>query len=174
MKKLPLAALAAASLVLAAASPAAAATTSVYLVGTGTPVAGATASLDRQAKGVDMGLRTLDLPAGHVVTVWWFVFNHPEYCTHGFGFGQCGPNDLAPNGGDPSVTSSMVYATATTVGGAGRAGFDAHLKTNVATRAVFGPGLVNPIGAEIHIGLRDDGLDGQPGPFIQFTAFQAS
>lgn len=173
MKKLRLAVIAAASIVFAAASPAVAATTGVYQVGALTPVAGASASLSRQSKGVSLDLHTLELPPGHAVTVWWFVFNHPESCTHGFGFGQCGPGDLAPYGGDPAVNSSVAYAAGTTVGGAGRAGFDAHLKTNDTTGAAFGPGLANPTGAEIHVGLRDDGTDGQPGGYIQFTAFPA-
>ena len=174
MKKLLPAAIAAATILFASASPAAAATTGVYQVGTGTPIAGATASLNRQATGVDLSLSTLELPGHHVVTLWWFVFNHPEYCAHGFGFCQCGPGDLAVNGGNPAVTSSLVYATGAKVGASGRAGFDAHLKKNDTKGAAFGPGLVSPSGAEIHIGLRDDGTDGQPGTFIQFTAFPAS
>jgi hypothetical protein len=150
-----------------------------------TAVTGARSTLLRQASGVEMSLKTLELASDHAVTAWWFVFNHPESCSHGTELGQCGPGDLAPFGGDASVESSLVYASGHRVGESGRATFAAMLAANDAADAVFGPGLTNPFGAEIHLGLRDHGPGDVPARiggfgdchpdcvFVQFSAFPA-
>jgi hypothetical protein len=132
-----------------------------------------------------MNLATLELAPDHAVTVWWFVFNHPERCSHGTELGRCGPGDLAPFGGEASVESSLIYATGHRVAASGRAGFAAKLAVNDATNTVFGSGLTNPFGAEIHLGLRDHGPGDAPAGasgfedchpvcvFVQFSAFPA-
>ena len=150
-----------------------------------TPVTGARSTLLRKASGVEMEVKTQELAPDHAVTVWWFVFNHPERCSHGTELGRCGPGDLAPFGGDPSVETSLVYATGASVAESGRASFAAGLAANDAAGAIFGPGLTNPFGAEIHLGLRDHGPGAVPagiGGFgechpdcvwVQFSAFRA-
>jgi hypothetical protein len=145
------------------------------------PVLGAGSVLTRQAPGVSIWFSTNSLPRGHAVTLWWFVFNHPENCTHGTVLGHCGPHDLAILGGDPSVESSVVYGTGRVADGWGLATFASSLSTGDASLAAFGPGVTNPRGAELHVGLRDDGsatIPPQLGfsicpecPFVQFSAF---
>jgi hypothetical protein len=143
------------------------------------PVIGAQSTLTRHSSGASINFTTNSLAAGHAVTLWWFVFNHPENCTHGTVLGHCGPGDLAA---DRSVDPSLVYGTGLRVGLLGLASFDTSLSMNDATRAAFGPGLTNPLGAEIHVGLRDDGPAGIPADFgdchpdcvfVQFSAFPA-
>jgi len=147
-------------------------------------IAGARSTVLRKASGLEMNLETASLAPAHMVTMWWFVFNHPENCTHGTELGRCGPGDLAPFGGDASVESSVVYGTGHQVDGSGRSAFAARLSTNDASQAIVGPGVTNPLGAEVHLGLRDHGAGPFTGPtgfgdchpecvFVQFSAFPA-
>lgn len=147
------------------------------------PLLGAGSVLTRQASGVSIWFNTNSLPRGHAVTLWWFVFNHPENCTHGTVLGHCGPHDLAILGGDPSVESSLVFGTGRVVDRWGLASFSSSLSAGDTSSAAFGPGVTNASGAEIHVGLRDDGVATAPPqlgfsicggcPFVQFSAFPA-
>jgi len=107
--------------------------------------------------GASMTLHTTELPAGDVVTVWWVVFNAPQNCTHGEGPYRCGPGDLPPFGGDGSAEPSFLYATGHVIAGSGTANFGGHLSVGDTSGALFGPGLVNPLGADIHLVVRDSG-----------------
>jgi hypothetical protein len=115
--------------------------------------------LTRNASGVSATVHTSELPAGDAVTVWWVVFNHPEYCTHGSGAVSCGEGDLLLFGGDPRVEGTVVYATGHVIGGSGMGNFGAHLSVGDTSGVLLGvgPGLTNPEGAEIHLVVRSHG-----------------
>jgi hypothetical protein len=140
----------------AAAAPAGQSTVPLFR-SDGSEVAGSWSRLHRTDAGVTMTIHTTGLPQ-HTFTVWWVIFNNPELCSHGVpGFSQCGEGDLALFGGDPSIQSSVLYATGHLVGGSGRGNFGAHLAVGDTRGALFGPGLLNPHGAEIHLVVRSHG-----------------
>jgi len=131
------------------------ATTAVRSFSDGSVVPGSSASLVRTDAGVSAMLATSGLPGGDVVTMWWVVFNHPENCAgpsagHPF---QCGRSDL----GNPAVEASVLFAAGrvTTNGGAGD--FGAHLSVGDTSGALFGPGLLFPQSAHVHLVLHDHG-----------------
>jgi len=146
---------------LALAMPASAATTraNVYRFADGSQVAGASSIVATSETGARMTLQTSDLTAGDAYTVWWIIFNEPENCSHGEpgSEARCGPGDLPPYGGDDSAVTSIVYAAGHIVGGSGVATFSGHLSAGDTDGALFGPGLINPTTAEIHLVVRDHG-----------------
>lgn len=161
MRKAPLLATLAVTLMLAAGtsvSAAAPVTSAVYQFPTAgqtslTPVPAAWSTLSSGAAGATMTLHTSQLPAGDAVTVWWVVFNNPAACAGGhFGF-RCGPGDLHNAAANPSV----LYAAGHVIGGNGTGDYGARLQTGDSTGALFGPGLVNPTGADIHLVVHDHG-----------------
>ena len=123
----------------------------------GSVVAGGWSKIVTNDAGASMTLHTAELAAGDVVTVWWVVFNAPQSCTHGEGPYRCGPGDLPPFGGDGSAEPSFLYASGHVIGGSGTANFGAHLSVGDTSGALFGPGLINPLGADIHLVVRDSG-----------------
>ncbi len=129
----------------------------VRLFADGSAVAGAWSSLRTGAGGADVTVSTSELPAGNAVTLWWVIFNHPEKCTHGHLGLRCGGGDLLAFGGDPAVGSSVLYADGHVIGGAGKGNYHASLATGDATGALFGNGLTNPLGADIHLVLHSHG-----------------
>jgi hypothetical protein len=132
-------------------------TSDVRLFSDGSAVPGAWSSLVTNGAGASMTLHTTGLTPGDVVTVWWVVFNAPQNCTHGEGPYRCGPGDLPPFGGDGSAEPSLLYATGHVIGGSGTARYGAHLAVGDTSGALFGPGLTNPLGADIHLVLHDHG-----------------
>jgi hypothetical protein len=50
----------------------------------------AKAELTRMDHGIYMKVQTNDLAPGHVVTMWYVVFNNPEKCSGG----ECGEDDV--------------------------------------------------------------------------------
>lgn len=160
MKRVRILALAAASLavVLAMASPTTAApaqrdTAPVQMFSDGSAVPGAWSTLVTTAGGASVSLHTSGLPAGHVVTVWWIIFNHPDNCSHGASGLRCGEGDLFV----PSVDASVAHAAGHVIGGSGIANFGAWLGVGDTGGALFGPGLTNPLGADIHLVVHDHG-----------------
>lgn len=153
-------AIVAATIVVVGAAPALAgtATAGVYRLADGSQVPGAWSTLSTGPLGARMTLQTSDLAAGHTVTVWWVIFNRPERCTHPEGDLRCGPGDLPPYGGDDSAVTSLVYGAGHEVGGSGHATFSGWLATGDAAGALWGPGLVNPTGADIHLLVHDHGM----------------
>ena len=157
--KLILASAFAVVLVVALAGPASAATTraNVYRFADGSQVVDAWSVVSTSSAGARMTLQTSGLPAGDAVTIWWVIFNEPQNCHGGSDGVRCGPSDLPPFGGDDSAVTSIVYAAGHVVGGSGQATFSGHLGTGDTDGALFGPGLVNPTTAEIHLIVRDHG-----------------
>ena len=156
-----LAALAAALVATSAAlaTPSDRSTSGVWRLADGSQVLGATSTLVRTDQGAAFTIRTNGLAAGDAVTVWWVVFNDPEFCTAGEGDFRCGIGDLLAFGGDPRVASSVFHAAGHVIGGSGTAGFGGHTTTDgPAGEVLWGPGLVNARTADIHLVVRRTGL----------------
>jgi hypothetical protein len=140
----------------AAAAPASTQSSGVYSLSDGNPVDGAGATLLRTDSSIRMTLHTTQLDPGGTYTVWWIIFNNPAACTdafHGLGL-LCGEGDL----GSPAVAASVLFATGHVVGQNGKGNFGAHLHVGQMTNDVlFGPGLLDPRGAEIHVIVRSHG-----------------
>lgn len=126
--------------------------TQVFWLSNRTTVPGSAATLVRNASGVTMTLQTSGLPAG-AYTTWWVIFNNPAACSNGV----CGEDDLPAFGGAPAVNASVVFATGHVVSENGTANFGAWLGVGETDGALFGPGLVNVYGAEIHNVVRSHG-----------------
>ncbi len=148
-----------AGLTLAAAAPAVAAapeigTSPVFSIGPGHTfiawVPGASSTLVRTTNGIDVSLHTSGLPAGHAVTMWALIFNNPSAC----GPGGCDEirGDLRASG----VNGSVQRVTGHIVGTEGA--FAGHLGIGEASQTAFGPGLLDPFGAQIHLIVREHGL----------------
>ncbi|MEK6854800.1 MAG: hypothetical protein AABX73_01115 [Nanoarchaeota archaeon] len=114
-------------------------------------------SLRTNGNGALMHLSTFKLQPGSAVTVWWVIFNYPENCSHPEGAYRCGVGDLELAEENDSVKSSVLYADGTTIRESGRGDFSARLKVGDLGGALFGPGLINPLGADIHLVVRSHG-----------------
>ena len=119
----------------------------------GSPAAGdvvGEATLKRSKEGLNLTVHTTGLGSGNAYTIWWIIFNNPDACAAG-----CAGSDL----GNPAVEGSVMNATGRVADSDGNAWFSAFLPagfihTNPSSgnlRQVFGPGLQNVMGAEIHI-----------------------
>lgn len=130
-------------------------TSQVVVMPAGTEaVPGAWARLVTNDSGASATIHTRQLEADAAYTVWWVVFNNPAACTKNpSGPILCGASDL----GTASVQASVLYATGHVVGNDGAASFGAHLAVGDTDGALFGPGLTNPAGAEIHLIVRTHG-----------------
>jgi len=159
-RRYPVAAVLGAALAFAIAVPALARSGYVGTVNRfmdGSEIAGAWSTLSTSEQGARMTLQTSELDSGNSVTAWWVIFNEPSNCKDQHGAFACGPGDLPVFGGDDSAVTSVVYAAGHQIGGSGRATFSGYLATGDTAGALFGPGLVNPTGAEIHLVVRDHG-----------------
>jgi hypothetical protein len=129
---------------------------------------GGTSTLIRSPDGVSATISASNLVPGDVYTVWWVIFNNPALCTGG----ECGEDDIfAPDGSislTPGVELSAVHAAGSVASRFGEAFFYASLAKgdNGGHQAIFGPGLLNPLGAEIHHIVRTHG------PALQGAAFE--
>jgi hypothetical protein len=123
-------------------------------LGTFAPIDGAWSRLLRNDSGISLTINTYGLEPGETFTVWWVVFNYPEFCN-----GGCGEDDVLLFGGPAEVQGTVLYATGHVVGGSGQGKFGAHLSVGDASDALLGigPGLVNPRGAEVHVVVRSHG-----------------
>jgi hypothetical protein len=144
----------------AAATPAAAAgpeigSSPVFSIGPGHVfidwVPGASSTLVRTTNGVNVSLQTSGLPAGHAVTMWALIFNNPSACSAG------GCNESAGDLRAPGVNGSVQRVTGHIVSGTEES-FAGHLGIGEATQTAFGPGLLDPFGARIHLIVREHGL----------------
>ena len=117
-----------------------------------TDIPGSSSTLVRTDNGVSMTLHTSGLDAG-AYTIWWVIFNDPSQCSGG----ECGEDDVLPPPGNVNAGVSVVFATGHVVGGSGKGNFGAALSVGDTSEALFGPGLTNPRGAEIHLIVRYHG-----------------
>jgi hypothetical protein len=154
-----------------------AATSAVYWFADGSEVDGAVARLVRTADALRIRSHTTGLDSGHVMTMWWVVFNHPEHCAHGEGGMACGEGDLFHGPEGPTgVEPACVYTDGSMVGGNGHARFADRLPVGESRDSCIDffvdlvpglegedHGLTNPLGAEVHLVVRSHGprLPGQ-------------
>jgi hypothetical protein len=137
-------------------------TAAVYATGHVTGVPGAWSVLARNPSGLAMVIHAVGLTPGHAYAAWWVVFNAPTFCTHpnavvGTRYGN---GDLPANEGHPRVQATMAYATGHVVDGATgvrTTDFADWLPANASIGAIFGPGLLDPAAAEVHLVLTDLG-----------------
>ena len=113
---------------------------------------GAHAVLRRRDDRIETRIEAADLTPGDVVTLWWVIFNNPEACTVGFAGRTCGAGDL----GNADVRASVLYGGGDIADEPGRARYDSTLIVgeDVSELAIFGPGILWPHGAEVHVVLR--------------------
>ncbi len=129
---------------------------------------GTEAALTRMDNGVSVKVDTVDLTAGDAVTMWWVVFNEPQNCSDG----ECGENDvfnlddkedfiLNDDGSPPfnmaiheAAKISINYMDGHVIDEGGTATFNGQLPVGDTSRANIGPGLLDPMKAEIHLVVR--------------------
>src|SRR5436190_23320426 len=131
----------------------------VHVFGSSAVVPQAGASLAKNNDGVLGTISTSGLTPGTVVTRWWAIFNHPEFCASI----MCGAPDL----NNPLVNGSLQYGGGVIVGANGRADFGGYLavgdNAGFYLNPVFpnmpnpAPGIVDPKTAQIHFVLRNHG-----------------
>jgi hypothetical protein len=147
------------AIALAAVAPAAAGgseigTSPVFSIGPGHTfidfVPGASSTLVRTSNGISVSLQTSELPAGHAVTVWALIFDNPSAC----GVGGC--DETRGDLGVPAVQGSLQRVAGHVVGT--ESSFAGHLGIGEATQTAFGPGLLNPYGAQINLIVREHGV----------------
>jgi len=126
----------------------------VFRVPALTPVAGSRSTLVRHDQGITFSLHTSELALGTPTTFLLVIFNNPAGCTHGVGGLRCGEGDVVPGG---SAQVSVVMVTERKSGRDGRLGAGGGIGTGDDDDAVFGPGLTNPIGADIHMVVQQHG-----------------
>jgi hypothetical protein len=142
------------------AGPASAATVQadpVHRLTDGSAIPNTHTTLSREQTGVTYSFDTRELTAGHAYTLWLAVFNQPSRCTHGQGGERCGAGDLPAFGGDDSAQTSFLYGDGL-VAHSAPAMLRGQRATGTTDGALWGPGIVNPLGAEIHLLLRDHGV----------------
>jgi hypothetical protein len=113
-------------------------------------VPGASSTLVRTKNGISVVLTTSMLPAGHAVTMWALIFNNPSAC------GEGGCDEIRGDLRNPDVLGSVQRITGHVVGTEGA--FAGHLALDEASSTAFGPGLLDPFGAEIHLIVREHGV----------------
>jgi hypothetical protein len=125
------------------------------------PVLGAS-TLKRYDDRVDFSIHTTDLEPGHAYTVWLVIFNNPDACSDERGQDDFPPGVPGAQTGDdepdPAVAASSLWAAGTLVGADGTASFFGRAEVgNPPGMVSFGPGLEDPMGAEIHMVVRSHG-----------------
>jgi len=128
-------------------------TTTMVQFGGGPAIPGTSSTLIRDDAGITATIMTSGLTPGDTYTIWVVIFNNTAACSPP----GCGGDDLAPRGGDPAVQSSVTYGTGHIISTTGNATFALRKNAGDATGANFGPGLTNPMGAEIHLVVRSHG-----------------
>jgi hypothetical protein len=124
------------------------------VLGGATPAPVGSSTLVRTDHGLSATLDTTALTAGHVVTLWWVVFNDPAACEAGIpGVSGCGPEDAhAGRGG-----VSLMRATGRVIDEHGSADYGAHARVGDTSRVLVGPGLIDPRAAEVILILKTHG-----------------
>jgi hypothetical protein len=146
-------------------------TTFVEWVPNGPMVAGAESTLVRMEHGFYATFSAVELAPGDAYTLWWVIFNKPENCSDG----ECGENDafIFDDNNEPVLTDeggrlwnfpahaatefAIGRASGSIVDTNGTAEFRAHLPLGDDTEFDFGPGLLKPFLAEVHLIIRTHG-----------------
>jgi hypothetical protein len=117
-----------------------------------------TSRLVRTGEGISASLQSSGMPAGQTVTMWFVVFNYPEFCASS----PCSDADI-PN---PDVKFDALYAGGHVIGGSGTANVGGRLAVGDTSGSLFteqgmpAAGLLNPLGAEVFLMLHVHGPAG--------------
>jgi hypothetical protein len=151
------------SVVLVSRAGAATRTTSDVVWMSNHPKAGTTAgtsTLTRTDSGIALVLHTSGLQAGHAVTIWWMIFNHPQACISGASTPtpddpRCGMADI----NNSAAGLSVLYAAGNIVDEDGEADFGAYRQEGDTDGALpgMGLGLLDAAAADVHLVVRDHG-----------------
>ncbi|MBK8023825.1 MAG: hypothetical protein IPK19_20925 [Chloroflexi bacterium] len=145
-------------------------TTTVHRMSDASEIAGSSSQLTRYPNGVTATLSTSDLEPGTVYTVWWVIFNSPENCTDG----QCSLDDIFVFADDTTTerddagnrvldmdniaaSNISVQHASGSVSADGSLAVSASLGRGEVPGVVFGPGLLDPYTAEVHLVVRTHG-----------------
>jgi len=113
-------------------------------------------TLYRNATGLTGVLSLANQPANQATTMWWVIYNHPEYCATT----PCTFDDFAipeveasffTTGGRVSDRFGHVYLDGSVFAGTGRPGAEEYPADGA------GEGLTNPLGAEVNLASRTHG-----------------
>jgi hypothetical protein len=134
--------------------------TKVNVIGSTAVVPQAGASLSRNNDAVLGEISTSGLTPGHVTTVWWSIFNNPEFCAN--------PACAASDFNNPAVNGSLQLAGGTIADVGGRMNLSGYLavgdNTGFYLNPAFpnmpnpAPGIVSTKKAQIHLAVRTHGV----------------
>ncbi|MGH8496106.1 MAG: hypothetical protein ACREVN_08205 [Gammaproteobacteria bacterium] len=137
------------------------------------PAAGDTSRLSMAGGSIKVRVQTSGLDPSTPHTVWAVIFNHPEFC-HST---PCSSLDFPTMAGhDPRVEATSMFVT----GGRSDADGNGHFvgriyrlgPDGILTRLVtWGPGLLTPNAAEIHIVVRNHGAPAPQDVDAAITSF---
>ncbi len=119
-------------------------------------VPGASSKITRNGSGVTSTLHTSGLIKGNAYTMWMVAFNVPGECATS----PCGPADVAPG---TAAVVDVIYVGGNVAGGNGKATFSGRRAAGDNSKSLFAalgapaPGLTDPLGAEMHLVVRDHG-----------------
>ena len=132
----------------------------VHPFGSSAVIPAAGASLSRNNDGVLGTISTSGLTPGHVITLWWAIFNNPEFCATQ----PCATSDF----NNPAVNGSLQFGGGTIADAGGRANFTGFLaigdNTGFYLNPMFpnlpnpAPGIVDTKKAQIHLAIRSHGF----------------
>ena len=123
------------------------------------PNPGSSAQLVRNNNGVNITIHTNNLPEG-AYTLWAVIFNNPGECNTPF---ACNGSDVFNPDGTPNLGQralaeiSVLRVGGKVVNNGDNANFGGHVSANDTSEALFGNGLTNVSGAEIHFPIRYHG-----------------
>jgi hypothetical protein len=129
-------------------------------------------SLSRNNDGVFGTIYASGLTPGTVATLWWAMFNHPEFCAAE----RCVPADFL----NPAVNGALLYGGGRLISVEGYATFGGYRGIGDITGAQINPGypdpspgLLDPKKAQIHMVLRSHGMaSADPAVLVQqLTSF---
>ncbi len=120
---------------------------------------------DLNNKVIRASISTNDLMPNGAYSIWWAVFNFPEYCADP---ANCRVSDLEVFGGDPRVQASVFWGGGFVADALGHGEANIVLTPGTTERELFGRtqnfGLKNFADSHIHIALRSHGMAGAAGP----------
>jgi hypothetical protein len=112
-------------------------------------VAGASATIVRNANGVSFRLSTTQLTPGNAYTMWLVVINNPGACANT----PCTAGDIF----NPATHSQVRFAAGSVAGGAGRGTFAGHVSEGPLTGWLPDRTFANSMGVDVHLVVNDHG-----------------
>jgi hypothetical protein len=124
------------------------------------PVAHASSQLTRTSTGLSTTTVGTGLTAGHVYTLWWIIYDHPNQCAAT----PCTVADI----GNAAVGASVLAATGRIADASGVVTFVAHVSSGAPEGEVLvGSGVFNTARADVQVVVRDHGPASANPAFLQ-------